>query len=170
MAASRSNTPVLNIRPLHPKSTFTIEEWDAKAPLGEVETKSIAVIKAANERSPILQLPTARVSLMCLCSISRCLKVQSCCRPRKSILLLFHARQLPNNASNPIQARAPQPRARVHHPLRTRTHFIPNSLSRPLNSFTTGSRSLTAPWRIARRPTSGSTSCVYRNTSTCATG
>ena len=61
MAVSRSNTPALNIRSPHPKSTLTIEEWEAKAPLGEAEAKSIATIKAASERSPALQLTTTRV-------------------------------------------------------------------------------------------------------------
>ncbi|KAH9957339.1 Sec34-like family-domain-containing protein [Russula dissimulans] len=54
MAASRSNTPASNIRPPHLKSAFTIEEWEAKAPLGDAETKSVASIKAANERRPPL--------------------------------------------------------------------------------------------------------------------
>jgi hypothetical protein len=61
MAASRSNTPAVNIRSPLPKSTLTIEEWEAKAPLGDPETKSVAAIKAANERRPHLQLLTGRV-------------------------------------------------------------------------------------------------------------
>ena len=65
MAASRSNTPALSIRSPHPnphpKSTLTIEEWEAKAPLGDAETKSIAAIKTASERRPDLQPSTVRV-------------------------------------------------------------------------------------------------------------
>jgi len=68
MAVSRSSTPALNIRSPYPKFTITIEEWEAKAPLGEAEAKSIAVIKAANERSPALQLSTATVSLSSISS------------------------------------------------------------------------------------------------------
>jgi hypothetical protein len=68
MAATRSSTPALNIRTPHPKFTITIEEWESKAPLGEAEAKSIAAIKAANERSPALQLSTATVSLSCIVS------------------------------------------------------------------------------------------------------
>ncbi|KAI9457417.1 Sec34-like family-domain-containing protein [Russula earlei] len=60
MAASRSNTPASNIRPPHPKSTFTIEEWEAKAPLGDAETKSVASIKAASERRPPFQLSISK--------------------------------------------------------------------------------------------------------------
>ena len=62
MAASRSNTPALSIRSPHPnphpKSTLTIEEWEAKAPLGDAESKSIAAIKTASERRPDLQPST----------------------------------------------------------------------------------------------------------------
>ena len=36
-------------------------EWEAKAPLGDAEIQSVAVIKAANERRPGSQLLTARV-------------------------------------------------------------------------------------------------------------
>jgi hypothetical protein len=70
MAVSRSSTPALNIRSLHPKFTITIEEWEAKAPLGEVEVKSIAALKAANERRPALQLSTVTVSLSSIFSTS----------------------------------------------------------------------------------------------------
>jgi hypothetical protein len=65
MAASRSSTPVLTIRSPypnpHPKPTLTIEEWEAKAPLGDTETKSIAAIKTASERGPDLRPWTVRV-------------------------------------------------------------------------------------------------------------
>ncbi|KAI0292705.1 Sec34-like family-domain-containing protein [Multifurca ochricompacta] len=61
MAASRSSTPALNIRSPHPKSTLTIEDWEAKAPLGDTEVKSVASIKAAIERRPVLQQSTIRV-------------------------------------------------------------------------------------------------------------
>ncbi|KAF5381998.1 hypothetical protein D9615_004200 [Tricholomella constricta] len=36
-----------------PKHTISVEEWEAKAPLGELETRSIAAIKAASERTPL---------------------------------------------------------------------------------------------------------------------
>ena len=59
---SRSNTPALSIRSPHPnphpKTTLTIEEWEAKAPVGDAETKSIAAIKTASERRPDLQPST----------------------------------------------------------------------------------------------------------------
>ncbi|KAI9437455.1 Sec34-like family-domain-containing protein [Lactarius indigo] len=55
MAAGRSNTPALNIRSPNPRSTLTIEEWEAKAPLGDVEIKSVAAMKAACELRPVLQ-------------------------------------------------------------------------------------------------------------------
>ncbi|KAH9987020.1 Sec34-like family-domain-containing protein [Russula compacta] len=72
MAASRSNTPALSIRTPHPKSTLTIEEWEAKAPLGDAETKSVAAIKAAVERRPALQLlTTAKPSQEHPASVSR---------------------------------------------------------------------------------------------------
>ena len=56
MAASHSNAPASNIRSPLSRSALTIEEWEAKAPLGDVEAKSVAAIKAANEQRPDLQL------------------------------------------------------------------------------------------------------------------
>ena len=40
---------------------YRIMEWEAKAPLGDVEIQSVAAIKAANEQRPDLQLLTVRV-------------------------------------------------------------------------------------------------------------
>jgi conserved oligomeric Golgi complex subunit 3 len=57
MSTSRSNTPALNIRTQHSKSTLTIEEWEAKAPLGDAETKSVAAIKAVVEQRPVRVRP-----------------------------------------------------------------------------------------------------------------
>ncbi|KAI0279908.1 Sec34-like family-domain-containing protein [Russula aff. rugulosa BPL654] len=75
MAASRSNTPALSIRSPHPnphpKSTLSIEEWEAKAPLGDAETKSIAAIKTASERRPDLQPSTVRSSQEYPVAVSR---------------------------------------------------------------------------------------------------
>ena len=78
MAVSRSNTPASNIRPPLSKSTLTIEEWEAKAPLGDAETKSVAVLKAANERRPDLQPLTVKV---------RCLHYVNLRRPLKSLIV-----------------------------------------------------------------------------------
>ena len=62
MAASRSNTPALNIRSPNPRPALTIEEWEAKAPLGDVEVKSVAALKAACEQKPVFQPSVVRVS------------------------------------------------------------------------------------------------------------
>ncbi|KAF9466887.1 Sec34-like family-domain-containing protein [Collybia nuda] len=35
------------------KSTVSVEEWEARAPLGELETRSVNLIKAASERVPL---------------------------------------------------------------------------------------------------------------------
>ena len=61
-AASRSNTPALHIRTPNPRSALTIEEWEAKAPLGDAEIKSVAALKAACELRPVLQPSAVRVS------------------------------------------------------------------------------------------------------------
>ncbi|TFK53805.1 Sec34-domain-containing protein [Heliocybe sulcata] len=37
----------------HPKPVITLEEWEAKAPLGDLEIKSVNAIKAASERVPL---------------------------------------------------------------------------------------------------------------------
>ena len=62
MAASRSSTPALHIRSPHPRNALTIEEWEAKAPLGDVEIKSVATLKAACEQTPVFQPSAVRVS------------------------------------------------------------------------------------------------------------
>ncbi|KAH7923166.1 Sec34-domain-containing protein [Leucogyrophana mollusca] len=58
MASARS--PVTQRRPNPPpaatpppKPQLSVEEWEAKAPLGELAIKSVALIKAASERTPI---------------------------------------------------------------------------------------------------------------------
>ena len=65
---------------------------------------------------------------------------------RKSILLLYHARRLPSNGSNSVQAPVLQPQFRVRQqpPQLLRMPFTPSNPSRPRNSFTTGLRWLTA--------------------------
>jgi len=139
MAAGRSNTPASNIRPPHPKPTFTIEEWEAKAPLGDAETKSVTSIKAANERRPVLQLSTIRVCkpyAFSTCSPS----ITSTFYSLKRIMFPYHARQLPNNGSNSVQARDLPPQSRVPHLLHTHTPFTQSSQSRPRSNSTTGLR------------------------------
>jgi hypothetical protein len=34
----------------HPKQVISVEEWEVKAPLGEVEIKSVNLVKAASEK------------------------------------------------------------------------------------------------------------------------
>lgn len=36
-----------------PKSIISVEDWEAKAPLGDLETRSVNLIKAASERAPL---------------------------------------------------------------------------------------------------------------------
>lgn len=36
-----------------PTITITMEEWEAKAPLSDIETQSINALKAASERVPL---------------------------------------------------------------------------------------------------------------------
>ncbi|TFY77226.1 hypothetical protein EWM64_g6786 [Hericium alpestre] len=49
LSAPRRGGPRLSPSP-HPKSTITVEEWDAKTPLHETEIRSIATAKAACEK------------------------------------------------------------------------------------------------------------------------
>ena len=62
MAASRSNTPALNIRTPNPRPAHTTKEWEAKAPLGDVEIKSVGALKATCEQRPVFQPSTIRFS------------------------------------------------------------------------------------------------------------
>ena len=48
MAARRpTGTPT----PAPPKPLITLEEWEAKAPLGDLESQSVNLLKAASERA-----------------------------------------------------------------------------------------------------------------------
>lgn len=53
MSAIKRNTPPSAPSP-HPKPALTVEEWEAKAPLGDVETKSVEVIKRAAKSVPVI--------------------------------------------------------------------------------------------------------------------
>ncbi|RDB16287.1 Conserved oligomeric Golgi complex subunit 3 [Hypsizygus marmoreus] len=56
MAANRAGprrpTAPTSLTP-QPKAIISMEEWEAKAPLGELETRSIGAIKASSERVPL---------------------------------------------------------------------------------------------------------------------
>ena len=49
--------PTLDIRTPNPRPALTIKEWEANAPLGDVEIKSVAVLKAACEQRPVCNRP-----------------------------------------------------------------------------------------------------------------
>jgi hypothetical protein len=36
-----------------PNPSISVEDWEAKAPLGELETRSVSLIKTASERAPL---------------------------------------------------------------------------------------------------------------------
>ena len=38
---------------LHPKSALSVEEWEARAPLGDLEIKSVNALKLAGEKVPL---------------------------------------------------------------------------------------------------------------------
>lgn len=44
--------PALATTP-QPKLAITLEDWEAKAPLGEIETRSINLVKEASERATL---------------------------------------------------------------------------------------------------------------------
>ncbi|THH31401.1 hypothetical protein EUX98_g2790 [Antrodiella citrinella] len=54
MASSSRRAPAANLIP-HAKSVISVEEWEAKTPLGDVETKSVHVVKKASEHTPLPQ-------------------------------------------------------------------------------------------------------------------
>jgi conserved oligomeric Golgi complex subunit 3 len=47
----RGATPI-TISP-HPKPTLSLEEWEARAPLGDLEIKSVNALKLAGEKAPL---------------------------------------------------------------------------------------------------------------------
>lgn len=57
----------------HPKTVVSVEEWEAKAPLGDIETRSVSLIKAASERTALpfkVCLPSAH-SVRIVCQLTR---------------------------------------------------------------------------------------------------
>lgn len=49
-----------------PKPVITLEDWEAKAPLGEIETRSIDLVKEASERNALPVKVRALVHGTCL--------------------------------------------------------------------------------------------------------
>ena len=49
----RRTTAMPSMPTPHAKPVITMEEWEAKAPLGEVELRSVNLVKAANEKTPL---------------------------------------------------------------------------------------------------------------------
>jgi conserved oligomeric Golgi complex subunit 3 len=37
----------------HPKPALSVEEWEARAPLGDLEIKSVNALKSAGEKVPL---------------------------------------------------------------------------------------------------------------------
>ncbi|TRM70359.1 Sec34-like family-domain-containing protein [Schizophyllum amplum] len=64
--ASRRGTPTISLT-TKPKPNISVEEWEAKAPLGEIEIRSVGAVKAASERVP-LPPKVRRLPLACSCS------------------------------------------------------------------------------------------------------
>lgn len=57
MASARSPVPRRTVAPVSltpaPKPSLSVEEWEAKAPLSDLATRSISAIKAASEKPPL---------------------------------------------------------------------------------------------------------------------
>ena len=51
-ASTRRQQTISNLTP-HAKPAISLEEWEAKAPLSEVETRSVNLVKAASEQSTL---------------------------------------------------------------------------------------------------------------------
>ncbi|KAL1752519.1 Sec34-like family-domain-containing protein [Schizophyllum commune] len=50
--SSRRGTPAISLTP-KPKPNISVEEWEAKAPLGDIEVRSVNAVKSASERVPL---------------------------------------------------------------------------------------------------------------------
>ncbi|KAI0281074.1 hypothetical protein BC826DRAFT_1191286 [Russula brevipes] len=101
-----SNTAAPNTRTSHPKSAFTIEEWETKAPLQNAETKSVAALKAANQETRFPTVVSVKVGLPYSFS-TRCVALETIAFTRVSRFRI--SRQLLNglNASNLVQVPCP---------------------------------------------------------------
>lgn len=51
-AQRRGAPPVISLTP-QPRPALSVEDWEAKAPLGDLETRSVAVLKIASEKPPL---------------------------------------------------------------------------------------------------------------------
>lgn len=54
MASTSRRQPASHLTP-HAKPIISVEEWEAKAPLGDVETRSVNIVKVASEHTPLPQ-------------------------------------------------------------------------------------------------------------------
>jgi len=132
--AQRRGTTPIHLS-THPKPVISVEDWEAKAPLGELETRSVSVIKAASEKASLpskvwiflLQPP----HVLTRHPSSTQLKHGPLVRPHQ-----FHATDLAKALVPLLQylrilfALLPWPRM----------PFIPNNRCRHLSSSTTGLR------------------------------
>ena len=52
MAGRRQPPPATPLTP-QPKPVITLEEWEAKAPLGDIEARSVNLLKEASEKAAL---------------------------------------------------------------------------------------------------------------------
>lgn len=53
MASTSKRPPNLNSLNAQPKPVVSVEEWEASAPIGDLEVKSVNYIQAASERAAL---------------------------------------------------------------------------------------------------------------------
>lgn len=67
MASTTKRPPNISVPTPHPKPIVTVEEWEAAAPLGDVESRSVSYIYSATESStlPLKVRNSLRYCLAC---------------------------------------------------------------------------------------------------------
>jgi conserved oligomeric Golgi complex subunit 3 len=53
MATAKRANAVTTLPPPHLKPTLNLEEWEAKAPLSELQNRSVSLLKSASEHSAL---------------------------------------------------------------------------------------------------------------------
>jgi hypothetical protein len=84
-----SNANAMHLSP-HPKPGISVEEWESKAPLGEIELRSIAAVKAAGEHLPLpLKVRTSTLCYCCMlhaaCGVAAAIRVRDELTPTRKV-------------------------------------------------------------------------------------
>lgn len=156
MSGRRQPAPATPLTP-QPKPAITLEEWEARAPLGDVEARSVNLLKEASEKAALpVKVRTSVWSVVPQPAVPAASPSTSCSAgadgpgPRRNLQMSSLVSLSPGRPRDPRRPRyapgSPQHRGRARLSSRARpapmraARCIPSTPYRPRSSSTTGSR------------------------------